>query len=493
MAQALAVEGGPRVVAEGRIQPWPHIGEDERKAVLRALDYASPWRYPHPEVEGLEREWAQFVRMKYCLAANSGTASLHMAVASAEIGPGDEVLVPAFTFLASASCVLHSNGIPIFVDIERDTCCIDPALLEERITDRTKAIVAVDIHGLPCDYDRILAVARKHGLVVIEDGAQAHGSVYKGRQVGALGEVAGCSLNGSKNLSALGEGGLFTTDDEKRFDLAARTRMFGEAVEPGQPRAYNAYMMGWNYRMDPLQAAFTRAQLLRLPQLTEWRQSNCSLLTDRDAGGTAGPHALVLLLPGPREAGEDGAGFPGGGGAGHFGEVSQRRGGADKPLADAAGAGADVVPLPGWLREGLPVVVRVCAAGHRVPSGGIPGVTAADRGVSGDGALRGRARLPERPRSDGGLRRSLPQGAGGEPRPLRGVVPGEGGGLRGCGAKVPLLHLLAELGRLLGLVGGSIVTGSRTRFRARATANTVSRFSPRTATHTSGAWRCRLQ
>ncbi len=281
MAQALAVEGGPQVVAEGRIQPWPHIGEDERKAVLRALDYASPWRYPHPEVEGLEREWAQFVRMKYCLAANSGTASLHMAVASAEIGPGDEVLVPAFTFLASASCVLHSNGIPIFVDIERDTCCIDPALLEERITDRTKAIVAVDIHGLPCDYDGILAVARKHGLVVIEDGAQAHGSVYKGRQVGALGEVAGCSLNGSKNLSALGEGGLFTTDDEKRFDLAARTRMFGEAVKPGQPRAYNAYMMGWNYRLDPLQAAFTRAQLLRLPQLTEWRQSNCSLLTER--------------------------------------------------------------------------------------------------------------------------------------------------------------------------------------------------------------------
>ncbi len=281
MAQALAIDGGAPVVPEGRIQPWPHIGDDERKAVLRALEAATPWRYPNPEVEALEQEWARFVGMKHCLAANSGTASLHMAVAAAEVGPGDEVLVPAFTFLASASCVLHSNGIPIFVDIERETHTINPALLEERITARTKAIVAVDIHGLPSDYEPIFAVARKHGLVVIEDGAQAHGSVYKGRQVGALGDVAGCSLNGSKNLSALGEGGLFTTDDDRRCELAARTRMFGEAIEPGKPRQYNAYMMGWNYRLDPLQAAFARAQLLRLPQFTEWRQRNCNLLTER--------------------------------------------------------------------------------------------------------------------------------------------------------------------------------------------------------------------
>ena len=233
MAQALAIDGGPRVVKEGAIQPWPHIGDDERKAVLRALDDATPWRYPHPEIEALEREWAHFVGMKHCLAANSGTASLHMAVAAAEVGPGDEVLVPAFTFLASASCVLHSNGIPIFVDIEPETCTIDPKLLKERVTDRTKAIVAVDIHGLPCDYEAIFAVARKRGLLVIEDGAQAHGSVYKGKQVGALGDLAGCSLNGSKNLSALAEGGLFTTDDDRRAELAARTRMFGEGVEPG--------------------------------------------------------------------------------------------------------------------------------------------------------------------------------------------------------------------------------------------------------------------
>jgi len=281
MARTLAIDGGTPVVEEGSIKPWPYVGTEEREAVMRALEEGTPWRYPSPEVTALEAEWAEYVGMKHCLAANSGTASLHLCVAAAEIGPGDEVLVPAFTFLASASCVLHSNAIPIFVDIEPTTATINPALLEERITDRTKAIIAVDIHGIPCDYDAIYQVARKHGLLVIEDGAQAHGSLYKGKQVGALGDMAGCSLNGSKNLSAFGEGGLFTTDDERRYELANRVRMFGEAVEPGKPREYNAYMMGWNYRMDPLQAAFARAQLKRLPMFTEWRQRNCNLLTER--------------------------------------------------------------------------------------------------------------------------------------------------------------------------------------------------------------------
>lgn len=165
---------------------------------------------------------------------------MHLCVVACEIGPGDEVLVPAETFLASASCVLHSNGIPIFVDVHPKTYNIDPSKIEERITERTKAIVAVDLHGLPADYDEICAIARKYGLKVIEDGAQAHGATYKGRPVGSLGDCAGCSLNGSKCLSALGEGGLFTTNDERMYELAVRARMFGEYVEPGKPREYNA-------------------------------------------------------------------------------------------------------------------------------------------------------------------------------------------------------------------------------------------------------------
>ncbi len=277
----LAALGGTRAVPEGMIAPWPWITEEDKKAVMEALDEVRGWRYPAPNVAALEKEWSQYTGMEYALAANSGTAALHMAVAAAGIGPGDEVLVPAFTFLASASCVLHSNGIPIFVDIDPKTATIDPARLEERITDRTKAIIAVDIHGLPADYDAIHAVAKKHNLTVIEDASQAQGAVYKGKKVGGLAELVGCSLNGSKNLSALSEGGLFTTSNQKYYELADRVRMFGEEVKPGEPRRYNAYMMGWNYRFDELEAAFTRSQLRRLDAMTALRQRNCEFLTDR--------------------------------------------------------------------------------------------------------------------------------------------------------------------------------------------------------------------
>jgi len=281
MMAKLAINGGNRVVPEGMIKPWPHITEEDKRAVMEALEKASPWRYPFEEVVELEKAWSEWTGMRFSLACNSGTAALHLCVVACEIGPGDEVLVPADTFLASASCVLHSNGIPIFVDVDPKTYNIDPKKIEERITERTKAIVAVDLHGLPADYDEIHAIAQKYGLKVIEDGAQAHGATYKGKQVGSLGDCSGCSLNGSKCLSALGEGGLFATNDERMYELAIRARMFGEYVEPGKPREYNAYMMGWNYRLDPLQAAFARSQLKRLPEMTEWRIRNGTYLTER--------------------------------------------------------------------------------------------------------------------------------------------------------------------------------------------------------------------
>jgi len=288
----LAINGGKRVVPEGMVKPWPWITEEDRKLVLEALEECAPWRYPLPQIEKLEKEWAEFTGTKYCLAANSGTSALHMAVAAAGIGPGDEVIVPAFTFLASASCVLHSNGIPIFVDIDPKTCNIDPGKIEEKITERTKAIVAVDIHGLPADYDEIYAIAKKHNLTVIEDGSQAQGATYKGKPVGSLGDMAGCSLNASKNLPSACEGGLFTTNNEHYYDLAERVRMFGEKVEPGQPRQYNAYIMGWNYRFDNLQAAFARSQLKRLPELTKIRVRNANYLSEnlRDLPGIKTPH-----------------------------------------------------------------------------------------------------------------------------------------------------------------------------------------------------------
>lgn len=274
----LALNGGTPVLDADAIAPWPHVTDADRKAVLRAVDRSIPWRWPLEDVQELEDGWSEHTGMRFTIAANSGTAALHMAVAATNIGPGDEVLVPADTFLASASCVLQANAVPVFVDVDPMTYNIDPAKVEQHITSRTKAIVAVDLHGLPADYDGLYAVARKHGLVIIEDGAQAHGATYRGRPVGSLGDLAGCSLNGSKTLSALSEGGLFTTDNEEWHKKALRVLMFGDEIRD-MTREYNARIMGWNYRLHSLAAAFARSQLERLPSMSEVRSANGAHLT----------------------------------------------------------------------------------------------------------------------------------------------------------------------------------------------------------------------
>jgi len=279
---SLAINGGEPVVPEGAIKRWPWITQQDRDAVMRALDTAVLWGVDSsrvPNVCALEAGWAEYVGTKYCIAANSGTAALHMAVAACGIGPGDEVIVPAFTFTASASCVLHHNGIPIFVDSEPGGCNIDVTKIEEKINDRTKAIVAVDLLGLPADMDPINEIAKKHNLVVIEDMSQAHGARYKGRMVGSLGDVGAGSCQASKLLPAGGEGGLLTTNSEEYRDKAQLVRTFGEqAVAPGMPREYNAMTMGWNYRMCELVGAVAYSQFTRFDQLLSGRQKNCEYL-----------------------------------------------------------------------------------------------------------------------------------------------------------------------------------------------------------------------
>lgn len=286
----LAIDGGTPVVADGEIAPWPEVTDDDRDAVLRAVDRSAPWRWPLPDVQELESAWAAHTGTRFAVAANSGTGALHMAIAAADIGPGDEVLVPADTFLASATCVLQANAVPIFVDVDPVTGNIDPEDAERRVTDRTRAIVAVDLHGLPADYEALRAVASRHDLVVIEDGAQAHGATYRGTPVGALGDMAGCSLNGSKTLSALSEGGLFTTDNEQWHQKALRVLMFGDEIR-GMTRDYNARIMGWNYRMHSLGAAFARSQLRRLPEMSAARSANGDRLAAalRDVAGVRPP------------------------------------------------------------------------------------------------------------------------------------------------------------------------------------------------------------
>ena len=280
MGTKLAIDGGRPVLDPKTIKQWPVIGDKEKQAVMRVLNGDYLCGADAPEVKGLEKEWSEYVGRKHCLATASGTAALHMALAALNIGPGDEVIVPSYSFLASASCVLHANGIPVFSDIDRKTYTIDPDKIEEKITDRTKAIIPVHLHGLAADMDRIMEIAKKHNLYVVEDACQAHGAEYKGKKVGSFGDLAAFSLNSSKNLAA-GEGGLLVMDDDTYYMRANMLRMFGDEIDDETKlRVYNASILGYMYRSQELPAAFTRAQLERLDDNNKIRIQNCNYLTE---------------------------------------------------------------------------------------------------------------------------------------------------------------------------------------------------------------------
>ncbi len=288
----LALRGGRPAVDGSLAVRWPVIGSQERKAVLDVLESGALNGTAAPQVKALEDEFARFVGVRHCLATNSGTAALHMAVAAAGVGPGDEVITSAFTYPASALAILHHNAIPVFADIDPVTFNIDPGLIEERISGRTRALMPVHIQGLPCDMDAINAIARRRGLVVIEDAAQAHGATYKSRQAGALGDMAGFSLNATKNLPC-GEGGLFVTDRESFLPAAKALRLHGITGEeapfdPTHPLDDDANSeftaVGWMYLTHELPAAIARTQLRRLADFNANAAANAKHLTARLSG-----------------------------------------------------------------------------------------------------------------------------------------------------------------------------------------------------------------
>ena len=279
MSKKLAIDGGTPVLTRSDYRNWPVVGADERQLVNEVLDSGIFAGGTAPQVKALEMEWARYVGAKKCLTTCSGTAALHMALAACGVGPGDEVITSAFTFLASASCALHQNAVPVFVDIDPRTYCMDPARLEAAITERTRAVIPVHIQGLSADMDPILAIARKHGLRVIEDACQAHGAAYRGRKVGTLGDVGTFSLNNYKNLCG-GEGGFFVTDSEELLEKGTLIRCFGDEVdEVSKRRVYNASILGYMYRNQELPAALARAQLRHLDERNAVRISNANRLT----------------------------------------------------------------------------------------------------------------------------------------------------------------------------------------------------------------------
>lgn len=286
----LAINGGEPVRGKEKIFPAHNtIGEEERQAAMRVLDsgvlskYLGCWDpdfYGGSEVQALEKEWAKKFNVKYAVAMNSATSGLQAALGAIGIEPGDEVIVSPYSMVISATAPLFYGAVPVFADIEPEHFCLDPRSVEAAITPRTKAIIVVDIFGQPYDADAINAIAKKHGLYVIEDAAQAPGATYKGKYAGTLGDIGVFSLNYHKHIHT-GEGTLVTTNDDRLVERLQLIRNHAEAVveEKGVTDLVN--MVGYNFRLTEIQAAIGRAQLLKLDGLLQERQKNCSYLAER--------------------------------------------------------------------------------------------------------------------------------------------------------------------------------------------------------------------
>lgn len=269
MTNQLAFYGGQKTVQKEFA--WPIFDGDDVHAVT---EVALSGQWGNPDCGGLvekfEREFAEFCGSKYALSCVNGSVALRLALIAAGVKPGDEVIVPPYTFIATASIVIEANCVPVFVDIHPHTYNLDPSLIEAAITQRTKAIIPVHFAGQACDMDQIMDIADKHDLVVIEDAAHAHGGEYKNKKLGSIGHAGCFSFQSSKNLTA-GEGGMVVTDDEKLFEMMNSLRNVGR-VKDGQ--WYEHHFAGCNYRITQFQAVLLSTQLTRLEQQTKKRDEN---------------------------------------------------------------------------------------------------------------------------------------------------------------------------------------------------------------------------
>ncbi len=264
--------------------PWPVIDEETIQSVVRVLREES--LSPIGQVgiiKEFEDNFAAYQERKFAFAVNSGTAALDVALHASGVGPGDEVIVSPYTWGATVGCILHNNAIPVFADIDPKTFTIRPDAIEKKITDKTKAIVAVHIFGHPCEMEPIMAIARKHNLRVIEDGAQSHGAIYRGKKVGSWGDFGCFSIQASKNMVG-GEGGILVFDDEAMFDQVVSwashpVRQFQELQD--HPMGKYVDSIAPNFRMHPVSAAIAVIQLKHLDEWLRARQENLAYLSAR--------------------------------------------------------------------------------------------------------------------------------------------------------------------------------------------------------------------
>jgi dTDP-4-amino-4,6-dideoxygalactose transaminase len=284
----LALHGGPPI-RQKPFPSWPVWDEREERALLDVLHSGKWWRFSYgvgvelrePEsglrsrVVEFQEAFARHHQARFGLACSNGTAAIEVLLKALGVGPGDEVIVPAYTYVATASAVLQVNAIPVFVDIDPATYNIDPKRVEAAITARTRAMIPVHFAGQSADMDALIELGRRHRIFVVEDAAHAHGSEWRGKKVGALAEGGTFSFQASKNMTA-GEGGLITTNDPKLAALCDSFLWAGR--EAGRPW-YEHYRLGWNYRITEFQAAILLQQLQRLEEQNSCRNQNAARLS----------------------------------------------------------------------------------------------------------------------------------------------------------------------------------------------------------------------
>lgn len=293
----LALLGGPKAVIHPPVEGWVPVNDEVKAAINVLMDQGlTTIGGPTGVVGEFESAFAALTGSQHALAMNSGTATLHSAYFAVGVGPGDEVLCPAYTWHASATPIIHCAATPVFCDISPDTLTIDPDDVERRLTERTKAICAVHVWGNVCDMDRLCDLARRHDLALIEDASHAHGALWQGRPVGSLGHIGCFSLQGAKAVSG-GEAGVAVTDDPALYDRMVLLGHFGRprlgAVEV--VNAIGDMSLGTKYRPHAWALAMAKVGLKRLPELNMKRRANNKLLNDllRDCPG------LQVIDPAP--------------------------------------------------------------------------------------------------------------------------------------------------------------------------------------------------
>jgi len=277
---------------------WPQLGEAEARAAADALLSNKLSQNAGNQVATFESAFARWHDIGHAIAVNTGTSAIHLALAAIGVGPGDEVLVPAYTFVGSATPIVYLGATPVFVDVDEDTFCLDPADAESKITGRTKAIVAVHLNGYPAPLGELSDIARRHGIRLIEDTAQAHGAEFGGKPVGTVGDLGCFSFWQDKTMTTGGEGGAVVTGDD---EIASAVRVLRDhGLVPAGPGLYHHAVVGYNYRLTSPQAAVGAVQLAKLDDFVTARRRNGALM---DAGLASVPGiALPRVVPGGRAA-----------------------------------------------------------------------------------------------------------------------------------------------------------------------------------------------